>query len=306
MEQSSMIEPTIDHARQAAGVFRTRLPRFVHAKSFTLKSKNPFKAMVLREALIHRLSSLADGVVSEFDAGRWVSASILVRAIVESTAVLYSLELQVSNALKALKDDALTQFLRDTMVSSRSDPKLPKAINVLTLIDKVDKQFNGFRSGYDDLCEYAHPNWCGVLGSFSELNRETITVSFSTFAHPSATTANISAFMGALTVAQYVYNKCEESISLLSEAFDRGIFCMPHRQRINLTSSNGVDSRPRSSFRPPTCKRRAPIRRGLSAARNAEVTSAAAPHWGAALPRRGLRVLSPHRRSSAGSATRPE
>jgi hypothetical protein len=212
---------TIDQARQAVEVFRSSLPHIVEARSFTLESKNPFKAMVLREAMIHRVSSLADGAVSEFQDGRWVSATVLVRAIVETTAVLHSLELCVSRALDKRNDDELTEFLRRTMVASRSEPDLPEAISVLTLIDKVDKDFPGFRRGYDQLSEYSHPNWCGALGAFSDLDQGSYTVSFAAFDRSNARSANIAGLMGALVVAQHVYNSSGLRIVQLSEAFDR-------------------------------------------------------------------------------------
>lgn len=213
--------PTIDEARQAAEVFRSNLPHIVDGRSFTLESKNPFKAMVLREAMIHRVSSLADGAVSEFQDGRWVSATVLVRAIVETAAVLHSLESRVSRALDMRNDGELTEFLRRTMVASRSEPDLPEAINVLGLIDKVDRDFRGFRRAYDQLSEYCHPNWCGALGAFSELDGENRTVSFAAFDRSNARSASISGLMGALVVAQHAYNSSGLRIAQLSEAFDR-------------------------------------------------------------------------------------
>src|SRR5688572_22879490 len=132
-----MTLPTIEDARQVADSFRASLPDRVAAASLTLESKTPFKALVLREALIHRVSSLADGAISEFDAGRWVSATVLVRAVVETTALLFSLDRRVGRALQEKNDDDLTEFLRRTMVSSRTEPSLPEAINVLNFIDAV-------------------------------------------------------------------------------------------------------------------------------------------------------------------------
>lgn len=213
-----MLSPTIDDARKFADIFRNCLPRSVEARRFTLESKNPFKAMVLRESLIHRVSMLTDGAVSEFDAERWISATVLVRATAEPTAMLHSLGRKVDHALHVRDDGGLTEFLRRSMVASRSEPDLPEAINVLTLINKVDKDFPGFRKSYDHLSEYAHPNWCGVLGAYSHLDRESHTVTFGA----RETRHNVAALMAILTVAQHVYNDVGSKIAKLSEAFDRG------------------------------------------------------------------------------------
>ena len=126
-----MTLPTIEDAKRLADTFRASLPKEVAAGSLTLKSKTPFKALVLREALIYRVSSIADGAISEFVAGRWVAATILVRAVVETTALLFALDRRVSRAIREKNDDDLTEFLRRTMVSSRTEPDLPEAINVL-------------------------------------------------------------------------------------------------------------------------------------------------------------------------------
>lgn len=188
----------------------------------TLKSKTPFKALVLREALIHRVSSLADGALSEFEAGRWVSGTVLVRAVVETAAVLHSLKLCVARAVQNRNDDDLTEFLRRTMVASRSETLLPEAISILTLIDKVDKEFVGFRRSYDQLSEYAHPNWCGVLGAFHEIDVDTHIASFDAFDRPEVRVGNLAALGGALVVARAVYDDCAEKIAQLNEAFDSG------------------------------------------------------------------------------------
>jgi hypothetical protein len=216
-----MTLPTIEDARRVADSFRASLPREVAAASLTLKSKTPFKALVLREALIHRVSSLADGSISEFDSGRWIAATILVRAVVETTALLFALDQKVTRALQGKSDGALTEFLRRTMVSSRTEPNLPEAINVLNFIDAVEKDFPGFRRSYEDLSEYAHPNWCGVLGAFSELDAKTHTVAFGAFDRVPATT-NISGLVAALVVAEYVYNNCATQIDRLNQAFETG------------------------------------------------------------------------------------
>jgi hypothetical protein len=55
---------------------------------------------------------------------------------------------------------------------SRTDPAMPQAINVLTFVDKVDKDVQGFRRQYDALCEYAHPNSLGTVFVYSKPDPE--------------------------------------------------------------------------------------------------------------------------------------
>ncbi len=222
MATDATSQPTLEDARRVAASFRASLPKMVDAASLTLKSKTPFKVLVLRESLIHRVVSLTDGAISELSASRWVSGTILIRAVTETAAVLHSLDLQVRRALQDGNDDTLTEFLRRTMVSSRSEPDLPESLNILTLIDKVDKDFPRFRRSYDELSEYAHPNWCGVLGAFSELDEKTHTVAFGEFDRPPAQSAP-AALLAVLVVAEHVYNNCAEHAEELNTAFDTGV-----------------------------------------------------------------------------------
>jgi len=55
---------------------------------------------------------------------------------------------------------------------------MPTAINVLTFIDKVELELAGFRKNYDQLSEYAHPNWSGVSGTFTKTDYENILIDF--------------------------------------------------------------------------------------------------------------------------------
>ena len=48
------------------------------------------------------------------------------------------------------------------------EEELPGPINILTLVDQLDKRIGGgVRHAYDFMSEFAHPNWSGVRGLFS-------------------------------------------------------------------------------------------------------------------------------------------
>ena len=204
-------------ANRLLSEFRDCLPVEVHANQFTPYSKNPYKAMVLREALVHRITWLAEGAVSEFAAQRWIPAAVLVRAIAEPIAVLHSLFRKVEKAINTSDDAELTEFLRRTMVGSRTDPELPQMVNVLTMLEKVDEDYPKFKASYETLSEYAHPNWCGVLGAFSELDHENLVTRFA----PREALHNGSLLAGYLDVAKSIYNDVGPRIVGLSLAYDR-------------------------------------------------------------------------------------
>jgi hypothetical protein len=51
-------------------------------------------------------------------------------------------------------------------------------IQVLTAIDHMDKEFQGSRSEYDHLCEYAHPNLKGGFGTYVRTDEHTLETYF--------------------------------------------------------------------------------------------------------------------------------
>jgi hypothetical protein len=82
-------EQVLAHAKQLAMDIREALVGEVAAASFTLKSKLPYKAAVLREALMHRMSDIVDIALDLYDADRRVSAFIQTRAAIETMALLF-------------------------------------------------------------------------------------------------------------------------------------------------------------------------------------------------------------------------
>ena len=55
----------------------------------------------------------------------------------------------------------------------------PSAISVLTFVDRVEKDVEGFRHQYDLLCEFAHPNWAGTALLYSKPDPPNLWTDFS-------------------------------------------------------------------------------------------------------------------------------
>ena len=51
-----------------------------------------------------------------------------------------------------------------------------ESYNVLTAVNRLDKEFGGLRQMYDNLCEFTHPNWSGVMGSYSKIDKQEYTL----------------------------------------------------------------------------------------------------------------------------------
>jgi hypothetical protein len=136
-------------------------------------SKLPFKAVSLRELLIHRVADLAKVAVEQFRSGGTVPAVLATRAVIETTAILAALRMLVTDVIqeqgyKPGHDATLMKLL----FGSKTGNTPEEAINVLTQVEKLNKKFDGVRWWYDQLSEFAHPNHDGLLGCYAIVHRQ--------------------------------------------------------------------------------------------------------------------------------------
>lgn len=73
-------------AREYSERFTASLPQHINAATLTVKSKLPFKALSIRELLLHRMAALSTAAVDLFSHKRVIPAVILTRAVVETLA----------------------------------------------------------------------------------------------------------------------------------------------------------------------------------------------------------------------------
>lgn len=83
-------------AKRFAAAIRGSLPKDLYVASLSLNSKLPYKATSFRELLIHRVSDIADTAVELYETKRLVPAFIMTRALIETTAMLYWLHLEIT------------------------------------------------------------------------------------------------------------------------------------------------------------------------------------------------------------------
>lgn len=144
----------------------------------SLISKAPFKALQIREALLYRVTDLADASCGLVDAMNLVSAACITRAFQETLAALFYINRKVKKAISDKDITTLDDTLMKSLLGAKNNPDICDPINVLTMIDKVEKEIPGFRNVYDNLSELSHPNWAGTLGIYSKINQEELWVDF--------------------------------------------------------------------------------------------------------------------------------
>jgi hypothetical protein len=166
MEES--IEDLMSEISGRLELLESRLPTRVDAM-VSPDSKLPFKALIYRAALIWRMAELSRGAFENFEKGNLGLAILETRAAVETTAALWYLHAKLEGTVNAGAVGDIDDFLMKLSMGSRTDTDImPQAISVLTFVDRVEKDVEGFRHQYDLLSEFAHPNWAGTALLYSK------------------------------------------------------------------------------------------------------------------------------------------
>ena len=193
------------------------LPRHVDAMAVSPTTKVPFKALLYREVLIWRMAELSHGALENFENDKNVSAIILTRAAVETSAALWYLRTKLAGTVQAGTAGDIDDYLMRLNMGSKIDPALRPAVNVLTFVDCVDRDIVGFRHQYDVLSEFAHPNWAGTALLYSKSNPVNLRTDFGTNIRGGDNTKDIGVLN--LSVALTMFERNYNSISDLMPAF---------------------------------------------------------------------------------------
>jgi hypothetical protein len=212
MGDSSDWKEGLAEARHRSNLLSSSLPDSIDAAALGVTSKAPFQLLAAREALIWRTEELARNACDALEKQDFATAGLLVRAIAESAALTwYLMEILQTRQRRTAQD--LSILLVRILMGSKKWSDGPQAINILTCVDCVDKAVPGFRAAYDSLSEYAHPNWLGVSGLYSKIDRKKFITRFGRgFAAERAGNQLTNALVGGLQTFEHAYNKIAEDM----------------------------------------------------------------------------------------------
>jgi hypothetical protein len=194
------------------GAFRAKLPTTVDGFAISRESKLPFKAILYREALLWRMTELSSSACDGLRKDLLAVGVLLTRGAVETAAAVWYLR----GKLEAVNDSGslgnVDEDLMSLLMGSRNNPELPKATNVLTFVDRVDKEVEGFRKQYDGLSEFAHPNWAGTTLLYSKPDPQIMGANLGANVRSSEATKQIAVvnLSVALMIFERSYNRISE------------------------------------------------------------------------------------------------
>ena len=208
-------------ARDSASEMFKILPKTIYLGSLTLESKLPWKAVVLRESLLHRFSDFLDAAVKLYDADRAIPAFSVTRAVMETTAMMYWLSIKAKEFSETKDVDAFDEFLMKGMFGGRDVGSPLSPYNILTAVDHIDKQINGTRAIYDILCEFTHPNYAGVLGSYTHFDVQQHITYFGKEQSKVQIEFGLIPLVACIEVFEVIYNSLASTLKEINDSYAR-------------------------------------------------------------------------------------
>ena len=117
-------------ARAHVARLHDSLPKELQETAFSLNSRLPFKATLLREALIHRLSDLAEVALKLCDANQLVPAFVMIRATMETTALLCRLDECTDQFIDTKDILKYSEFIKKGLLGSRDKTTPEESYNI--------------------------------------------------------------------------------------------------------------------------------------------------------------------------------
>lgn len=206
------MDNALDDARRRVENIRALLPCSISFADLGVQSQAPYLLLCIRAALSWRTEELARCACDALVKNDVATGILLTRAVIENTAFIWRLKELLEERHKYSPDD-LREKLEKMLLGWKSEPNLPQAFNIMTIIGHLDQQFRGAKERYNELSEFAHPNWCGVFGLFSVMDDETHTTVFGRALQrlPSKELAE-TALRGYLELFEQIYNWISDTL----------------------------------------------------------------------------------------------
>jgi len=206
----------LDGVRKRLEVLESSLPKRVDAMAVSPTSKLPLKALLYREALIWRMAELSRAAFESFQNDQLVSAIVLTRAAVETSAALWYLCAKVVATVESNAVGDIDEYLMKLVMGTATDAPttVPRPVRVGAFLKEAEKDIEGFTYQYGILSEYAHPNWAGTSLLYSKSDKETRVTDFGRNIRQAdnAKRMGLHSLRGALAMFERSYNRIADFI----------------------------------------------------------------------------------------------
>ena len=226
-EQSALLV----EARQHVQALSASLPTIIDAGSFRTSSgeicgsKAPTIALSFRETQAWRVEEFSRAACDMIERGDLVVGVANVRHVIEScAAVWYLLDLIERHTKTGIDHKELYDRLGKLFLGSKNVfPDMPRAVNVMTFIEKMDKVHPGVARNYDQLSEISHPNWAGSVAMFANRSEDNFTTYFGRSLRGHSATQNmaLSSLIDGMEIFTHAYNRITDLVPNFVDACAR-------------------------------------------------------------------------------------
>jgi hypothetical protein len=140
------LDVLLDEIQRRLSALESSLPKHLDAKAISPTAKLPFKALVYREALIWRMAELSRVAFHSYEADKIAAATLITRAAIETSAALWYLCAKLEATVRSGTVADIDSYLMKLAMGSKINPDMPQPINVMTFVDRVDKDIPGFQT----------------------------------------------------------------------------------------------------------------------------------------------------------------
>ncbi len=164
-----------------------------------------------------------------FNDNNIVSGACLARAFQETIAVLFYVNRKTKKAIIDNDLNHLDEYTMKVLMGSKDDDSRPDPVNIITMIDRVEKEVLKFRAIYDKLSEIAHPNWHGTLGIYSNPDKERLLTTLGKNVRLEEITKGqgVGALIAGIEVLTFIYDEFAKFFPQLIEACENDIRNQP-------------------------------------------------------------------------------
>lgn len=196
----------------------------------------PFKAHLAKAALIYRAVDITGAVLDLVKKRRPTPAFVLVRCVFETVALLFLFYKRLQKVVETNKLGDISDFLNKISIGGRSEftPTAPdgstiRSIHISKAIDKLSKEigklgkekYESLAKEYGFICDFAHPNFHGALGSYGKWDKESDFFNFSLEASyeniPEPNAYGLNMLVMLLLIIQLYYKKLTDILPKFTE-----------------------------------------------------------------------------------------
>jgi hypothetical protein len=152
----------------------------ISRNSVAYKWKASFRTWMLREAVAWRVVDLLDQSLVLHELSHTLGARLLLRGGFESLATLIYLNQMMRKVLTgSMGFDTFGDRTSVLLLGSRTNPDGLKSMNIVTVLEKCNKEYPGLMDLYADLSESSHPSYEGLCRGYTRINHDEFETHFS-------------------------------------------------------------------------------------------------------------------------------